>query len=79
MKLGDLSQLIATAKKKDHLGLSKVDRKAISEWKKKNPKFNENNVPQKLMNKLIWMQLGAVRKENGYTQNVLADAANVNR
>ena len=76
-EFGGSIKVDSNTKEKDHSGLSKVDRKAISEWKKKNPKFNENNVPQKLMNKLIWMQLGAVRKENGYTQNVLADAANV--
>ena len=76
-EFGGSIKVDSNTKKKDHSGLSEVDRKAISEWKKKNPKFNENNVPKKLMSKLIWMQLGAVRKENGYTQNVLADAANV--
>ena len=76
-EFGGSIKVDSNTEKKDHLGLSDFDRKELEKWKEKNPKFNEHNVPKNLMTKLIWMQLGAVRKENGYTQNVLADAANI--
>jgi len=52
--------------------LSNHDREHLEEWKKKNPKFNENNIPKKLLRRLIWMQLREIRKFNNLNQNELA-------
>ena len=37
--------------------LSKRDREQLEEWKQKNPKFNENNIPKTILRRLIWMHL----------------------
>ena len=76
-EFGGSIKVDSNTEKKDHFGLSKVDREVISKWKKKNPKFNENNVPKNLMDKLIWMQLKKVRKSSGYNQNNLAQAVDL--
>ena len=57
--------------------LSKHDRKHLEEWKKKNPKFNENNIPKKLLRKLIWMHLREVRRKEDLNQVQLAQAVDL--
>ena len=52
--------------------LSKRDREDLEKWKKKNPKFNENNIPKTVLNRLIWMHLKEIRKFNNLNQNELA-------
>jgi len=52
--------------------LSKHDREQLEEWKQKNSKFNENNIPKKLLRRLIWMQLREIRKFNNLNQSELA-------
>jgi transcriptional regulator with XRE-family HTH domain len=52
--------------------LSKRERGDLEEWKKKNPKFNENNIPKKLLRKLIWMQLREIRRKEDFNQAQLA-------
>ena len=76
-EFGGSIKVDSNTEKKDHSGLSKVDRKAISKWKKNNPRFNENNVPKNLMGKLIWMQLKKVRKSNNCNQTNLAQATDL--
>jgi len=56
--------------------LSKRERGDLEEWKKKNPKFNENNIPKTLLRRLIWMQLREIRKCNNLNQNELAKEVN---
>ena len=57
--------------------LSKRERGDLEEWKKKNPKFNENNIPKKLLRKLIWMQLREIRIQEDLNQVQLAQAVDV--
>ena len=76
-EFGGSIKVDSNTEKKDYLGLSKVDREVISKWKKNNPKFNENNVPKSLMDKLIWMQLKKVRKSSYFNQNNLAQAVDL--
>ena len=57
--------------------LSKHDREHLEEWKKKNPKFNENNIPKKLLRKLIWMHLREVRRKEDLNQVQLAQAVDL--
>ncbi len=52
--------------------LSKRERGDLEEWKKKNPKFNENNIPKTVLNRLIWMHLKEIRKFNNLNQSELA-------
>ena len=57
--------------------LSKRERGDLEEWKKKNPKFNENNIPKKLLRKLIWMQLREIRIQEDLNQVQLAQAVDL--
>ena len=59
--------------------LSKRERGDLEEWKKKNPKFNENNIPKKLLRKLIWMQLREVRRKEDFNQAQLARAVDLHQ
>jgi transcriptional regulator with XRE-family HTH domain len=59
--------------------LSKHDREHLEEWKKKNPKFNENNIPKKLLRKLIWMQLREIRRKEDFNQAQLAQAVDLHQ
>ncbi len=55
--------------------LSKRERGDLEEWKKKNPKFNENNIPKTLLKRLIWMHLKEVRQLTDFNQIELSEKA----
>ena len=59
--------------------LSKRDRGDLEEWKKKNPKFNENNIPKTILRRLIWMHLRHIRKKENFNQAQLAQAVNLHQ
>ena len=59
--------------------LSKHDREHLEEWKKKNPKFNENNIPKTILRRLIWMHLRYVRKKENFNQAQLAQAVDLHQ
>ena len=59
--------------------LSKRERGDLEEWKKKNPKFNENNIPKTLLRRLIWMHLRHVRKKENFNQAQLAQAVDLHQ
>tara|TARA_R100001440_G_scaffold15323_1_gene26028 strand:+ start:276 stop:872 length:597 start_codon:yes stop_codon:yes gene_type:complete len=59
--------------------LSKHDREHLEEWKKKNPKFNENNIPKTILRRLIWMQLREIRRKEHFNQAELAQAVNLHQ
>ena len=54
--------------------LSKRERGDLEEWMKKNPKFNENNIPKTVLNRLIWMHLKEIRIQEDLNQVQLAQA-----
>ena len=59
--------------------LSKRERGDLEDWKKKNPKFNENNIPKKLLRRLIWMQLREIRRKEDFNQAQLARAVDLHQ
>jgi transcriptional regulator with XRE-family HTH domain len=59
--------------------LSKRERGDLEDWKKKNPKFNENNIPKTLLRRLIWMHLRHVRKKENFNQAQLAQAVDLHQ
>ena len=59
--------------------LSKRERGDLEKWKKKNPKFNENNIPKTLLRRLIWMHLRHVRTKENFNQAQLAQAVDLHQ
>jgi len=70
---------IKPAKRGNKDWLSKRERGDLEEWKKKNPKFNENNIPKTLLRRLIWMHLRHVRKKENFNQAQLAQAVDLHQ